>query len=215
MQRTALGLTRPALYRRMAKACSSLFALGLGLRAHCGGSLSHHPAAVARAYYATAFVLTGVALLVWAVRAQRFDRGPHSGTLSTAYATGECRPASRAAGRHSGFPPNVDAIARKAAVLASDRAYEREAGRLFQALSDTVPFILLVVEPVKMPLQTAPRPFAGQTVRRRDDIGAVGRTEEMRSCRLRRGNARSCDWRTASASWRRRRLLRSRFRAAP
>ncbi len=159
----------------------SLFALGLGFRAAVVGvlafivirllSLGH--------YYATAFVLTAVALLVLADIArsvltadrmlERFLNDIAAGSID--------RPPT--AGRYSGFRLMTDAIARKVTALASDRAADAGQIDYFQALTDTVPIILFVVDSDGSIVlaNRAARRFAGHAVRQLSDIAAVGRAE--------------------------------------
>ena len=163
---------------------ASLFALGLGLRAAIVGviaftviqllSLGH--------YYATAFVLTGIAFLILAdVVRSVLTADRMLGRFLDSIATGSVdRPP--AAG-HSTFRRTTDAIARKVAALGSDRA--KGAGQIdyFQALSDTAPIILLVVEPDGSIVlaNRAAHQFAGHTVSRLGNISAVGQKEGGRA----------------------------------
>jgi two-component system nitrogen regulation sensor histidine kinase NtrY len=162
---------------------SSLFALGLGLRAAIVGAIAF---TVLRLwglghYYATALVLTGVALLVLADIArsvmtadrmlERFLDGLSVGSIDR----------SPAAGRYSNFRRLTDAISRKAQAQCSDRAVGAGQIDYFQALTDTVAIILFVVEPDGSIVlaNRAARQFAGRAVRRLDDIGAIGQTEAI------------------------------------
>ncbi|MDB5397371.1 MAG: histidine kinase [Rhodospirillales bacterium] len=160
---------------------SSLFALGLGLRAAIVGVIAFTTIRLVSLghYHATALVLTGVALLVLADIArsimmadrmlERFLDGLSAGSVD--------RPP--AAGRYSGFRRLTDAIGRKAAALDAVRAARAGQIDYFQALADTVAIILFVVEPDGSIVlaNRAARQFAGRAVRRLDDIGAVGQIE--------------------------------------
>ncbi len=160
---------------------ASLFALGLGLRAAIVGAIAFTVIRLLSLghYYATAFVLTGVAFLVLAdlarsvLTADRFLEG-FLDSISTG--SGDRPPTAR---RYSAFGRLTDAIARKITVLGSDRAAGAGQVDYFQALTDTVPVILFVVEPNGSIVLAnhAARRFAGHAVRRLDDIGAVGRAE--------------------------------------
>jgi two-component system nitrogen regulation sensor histidine kinase NtrY len=162
---------------------SSLFALGIGLRAAIVGIIAF---AVIRLwslghYYATALVLTGVALLVLADIArsimtadrmlERFLDSISTGNVDQPLL----------AGRYNGFHRLTDAIRRKAATSGSVRASGAGQADYFQALTDTVTVILFVVESDGSIVlaNRAARQFAGQAVRRLEDIGPIGQAEAV------------------------------------
>lgn len=159
---------------------SSLFALGIWIRAAAVGIIAF---AIMRLialghYYATALVLTGVAVLVLidiARVARTADRVLADFLDGMTIGSVEGPPP---AGRSAGFRRLTGAIRGRAAALSSVRAASAGQADYVQALADTVAIVLLVIEPdgSVVPANRAARQFAGRAIRRLDDIAALGLT---------------------------------------